>query len=112
MVDSSRSTVISSGRSELREVVGYMLWYYQRRRFRFESSCSIAFLRNVEPQESAEYNATGLFCALKRLFPLLSHLNKRVLDKVTTILSLARIAIIESERAKRTHCCTLIEMLL
>ena len=48
-----------------------MLLYYQRCRFRFKSSCSIAFLRNVEPQESAEYKATGLFCALKRLFLLL-----------------------------------------
>ena len=36
---------------------------------------SIAFLRNVEPQEGPEYNATGLFCALKRLFLLLSHLS-------------------------------------
>ena len=53
----------------------YMLLYYQRRRFRFKCSCSIAFLRNVEPQGSAEYNATGLFCALKRLFLLMSHLS-------------------------------------
>ena len=53
----------------------YMLLYYQRCRFRFKSSCSVAFLRNVEPQESAEYKASGLFCALKRLFLLLSHLS-------------------------------------
>ena len=39
------------------------------------SSCSIAFLRNVEPQESPEYSATGLFCAFKRLFLLLRHLS-------------------------------------
>ena len=42
---------------------------------RFKSSCSIAFLRVVEPQESPEYNAIGLFCALKRLFLLLSQLS-------------------------------------
>ena len=47
-----------------------ILLYYQHRRFRLKSSCSKAFLRNVEPQESAEYNATGLFCALKRFFLL------------------------------------------
>ena len=50
-----------------------MLLYYQHSRFRFKSSCSKAFMRNLEPQESAEYNTTGLFCALKRLFLLLSH---------------------------------------
>ena len=52
----------------------YMLLYYQRCRFRFKCSCSIAFLRNVEPQGSADYKATGWFCALKRLFLLMSHL--------------------------------------
>ena len=40
-----------------------------------KAAVQIAFLRNVEPQESPEYNATGLFCALKRLFLLLSHLS-------------------------------------
>ena len=69
MVDSSRSTVISLGRSELREAgVIIMLLYYQRRRFRFKCSCSIAFLRNVEPQGSAEYNATARFVPLKGYF--------------------------------------------
>ena len=55
MVDNSRSTVISSGRNELREAgVIYALVISALCRFRFKSSCSIAFLRNVEPQESAE----------------------------------------------------------
>ena len=54
MVDSSLSTVISSGGSELREAVVIYLEYYQRCRFRLKSSCSIAFQRNVESQESAE----------------------------------------------------------
>ena len=39
----------------------YMLLYYQRRRFRIKYSCSIAFLRNVEPQGSTEYNTTACF---------------------------------------------------
>ena len=39
----------------------YMLLYYQCRRSRIKCSCSIAFLRNVEPQGSAEYNATACF---------------------------------------------------
>ena len=43
----------------------YMLLYYQRRRFRIKCSCSIAFLGNVEPQGSAEYNATACFVPLK-----------------------------------------------
>ena len=46
----------------------YMLLCYQRRRFRFKCSCSIAYLRNVEPQGSAEYNATAYFVALKGYF--------------------------------------------
>ena len=46
----------------------YMLLYYQCRRFRFKCSCSIAFLRNVEPQGSAEYNATACFVPLKGYF--------------------------------------------
>ena len=57
MVNSSRSTVISSGRSELREAGRLYALVFQRRRFRFKCSCSIAFQRNVEPQGSAEYNA-------------------------------------------------------
>ena len=55
MVDSSRLTVILSGRSE--SVVIYALAvviYALVLRFRFKSCCSIAILRNVEPQESAE----------------------------------------------------------
>ena len=68
VVDSSRSTVISSGRSELREAGDYMPLYYQCRRFRFKCSCSIAFLRNVEPQGSAEYNARTCFVPLKGYF--------------------------------------------
>ena len=36
-----------------------MLICYQRSRFRFKSSCSIAFLRNVEPQESASWQHWG-----------------------------------------------------
>ena len=43
----------------------YMLLYYQRSRFRFKCSCSIPFLRNVEPQGSAEYNATACFVRKK-----------------------------------------------
>ena len=43
----------------------YMLLYYQRRRFRIKCSRSKAFLRNVEPQGSAEYNATACFVPLK-----------------------------------------------
>ena len=46
----------------------YALLYYQRRRFRFKCSCSIAFLRNVEPQGSAEYNSTACFVPLKGYF--------------------------------------------
>ena len=42
----------------------YMLLYYKRRRFRIKCSCSIAFLRNVEPQGSAEYNAAACFVPL------------------------------------------------
>ena len=54
----------------------YMLLNYQRRRFRFKCSCSIAYLRKVEPQGSAEYNATACFVPLiKRLFLLMSHLS-------------------------------------
>ena len=53
----------------------YMLLYYQRRRFRIKCSCSIAFLRNVEPQGSAEYNASA--CFVPRLFLLMSHLNEQ-----------------------------------
>ena len=75
MVDSSHSTVISSGRSELREAGYYMLLYYQHRRFRFKCSCSIGFLRNVEPQGSAEYNAKACFVPLKGYFCLMSHLS-------------------------------------
>ena len=42
----------------------YMLLYYQRLRSRIKCSCSIAFLRNVEPQGSAEYNAAACFVPL------------------------------------------------
>ena len=45
-----------------------MLLYYQRCRFRFKSSSSIAFLINVEPQESPEYNAAACFVPLKGYF--------------------------------------------
>ena len=44
---------------------GDMLLYYQRFRFKNKCNCSIAFMRNVEPQESAEYNATACFVFLK-----------------------------------------------
>ena len=42
-----------------------MLLYYQHSRFRFKSSCSLAFLRIIEHQESAEYKATAYFMHLK-----------------------------------------------
>ena len=51
-----------------------MLLYYQQRRFRFKCSYSIDFLRNVDPQESAEYNAMACFVP-QRLFLLLSHVS-------------------------------------
>ena len=38
------------------------------RRVRFKCSCSIAYLRNVEPQGSAEYKATACFVPLKGYF--------------------------------------------
>ena len=41
----------------------YVLLYYQLCKFRFKSSCSIAFLRSVELQESVE--ATASFMPLK-----------------------------------------------
>ena len=52
MVDSTRLTVISSGRSELDEAL--VIYARQRGRFMFKSTCSLAFLRIVDTQESAE----------------------------------------------------------
>ena len=54
MVDNSRLTVISSGRSELEEVEVIYALYYQRFRFRYKRTCSIAFLRIAEPEERVE----------------------------------------------------------
>ena len=45
---------ISSGRSELEELVLINALLLSGGRLRFKSSCLLAFLRNVEPQESAE----------------------------------------------------------
>ena len=44
-----------------------MRLYYQRSRFRFKCSCSIPYLRNVETQGSALYNATACFVPLKAI---------------------------------------------
>ena len=60
----------------LEERGDYMLLYYQRPRFRFKCRCSIAFLRNVEPQGSAEYNALACFKAISFDEPL-KHLTLR-----------------------------------
>ena len=54
MVDSSCLTVTSPGRSELEEVLVIYTLVLSGGRFRFKSSCSLAFLRIVEPQESVE----------------------------------------------------------
>ena len=84
MVDSSRSTVISrllfrQEEVNLEKQGYYMLLYYQRRRFRIKCSCSIAFLRNVESGGGGgggvQNTMPRLFCALKRLFILMSHLS-------------------------------------
>ena len=56
----------------------YKLLYYQRRRFRFKCSCSIAFLRNVEPQGSAEYNAMACLSVKGRIQSIMGSVHENL----------------------------------
>ena len=68
VVDSSARLLFLQEEVNLEKRGDYILLYYQRHRFRIKCSCSIAFLRNVEPQGSAEYNTTACFVPLKGYF--------------------------------------------
>ena len=59
VIDSSRMTVISSGRSELKEAVVIYALDYQCCRFRFKSSYSLASLIIVK---SAETKPEPILC--------------------------------------------------